>query len=563
MRAVLTALFSERYPSVGESHGLSVLSGQIRRDCTGHLDRLEILDMVAIGRDARDELIELVSEVQPNLLGISVTYGTYSKLAEVVPLLRAVLSPDCQIAYGGPLATYLAADILDDIDPNGVVFVGEGEWALAAFLNEGLNRCQLPNIGNVAFLDETGQFVQATRTLTNALNLAQPDRRHLAELVPLGIQLYAETSRGCSWAHCTFCLRGLLDLEGVGGEFRRMPVERLINDIAEIKALGGASLTFADEDLLGNDGTHANQILEMLEAVGSATSGPFRYDASATVHSVYAANRPHADQTEREGLIARLASVGLRKIFLGVESGSPTQLRRYAKGHSPAEAAAAIQLLRRHNIVVELGWIMFDPLCTLSEARENLEFLLECEAVDATSYLFNELRLQRGTRFERLLDTHARRTGERLHGSEFDRDTLSYDYCYADPRIATLVQLTRTWAESLRPIHYPLKNLTRYGAAGALAGQLDLPREILSELRKGMCHALLAEIERLEHGNEDLDPNSVDMLLRRAATRLIDWANCEPSEVREMELVRVLLQNSSSTIAAPGLDENSQLANKV
>lgn len=560
MRVLLTALYSERYPSSGESHGLSVLAGQLRRDCNPCLDQLTIIDMVAYGRDLSEELVDLANGMQPDLIGISVTYGTYSKLARLVPMLRRVVR--CQIVYGGALASYLAQDLLKNVDPAGIVCVGEGELALAKLLNAGLDRGNLENIDNLAFLDNEGRFLKTKRTLSPTTLLARPDRAHIAHLIPQGIQLYAEASRGCSWARCTFCLRGLLDIKGEGREFRRMPSGRLAGDILTLKELGAASLTFADEDLLGQDISQAVRIVEMLEAAFADSGVILPFDASATVHSIYSDGYSPSEQREREQLVARLRKCGLRKIFLGVESGATTQLRRFVKGHSREEAGAAIALLRQHDILVELGWIMFDPLCTLAEVRENIQFLLDHDAVDAASYLFNELRLQRDTRFERLLETHAVRTGENLKDAHFDPDTLSYEYRYADSRVAELVELTRSWAETLRQIHYPLKNLTRYGAGGALGGHLDRPRHILSQLRIGMCEALLGEIDRLE-GVADAGAKSMDGLLRHAAHQLIEWADEQPSELRELELVRTLLGNAHALIIDQDSASNSRSASKV
>ena len=67
---------------------------------------------------------------------------------------------------------------------------------------------------------------------------------------------------------------------------------------------------------------------------------------------------------------------GLRRIFLGLESASASQLQRYNKGFSIKQAAASIRLLSALGFELKIGFILFDPLMTKNELRDNLLFLL-------------------------------------------------------------------------------------------------------------------------------------------------------------------------------------------
>ncbi|WP_084618991.1 B12-binding domain-containing radical SAM protein [Thalassobaculum salexigens] len=546
MRIVLTALFSEKYPASGETHSLSVLAGQVLHAASRPIERLEVLDMVALGKDARHDLVALVQEVQPDIVGISVTYGTYTKLAEIVPLVRSVLPTGARLAYGGALATYLADDIIQEIDPTALVFVGESEVSFVMLTDTAPDYTDLERIPNLVFLRNDGTVARTRRALVDPDALATPYRSHLAPHISNGIQLFGEASRGCSWAHCTFCLRGLLDVRGTGREYRGMPASRLLPDLANIAAMGGDSLTFADEDLLGGDETQITRLLEILDDAKNHNGIRLAFDASATVHSVFSMARNEDAQSNREAKIQKLREHGLRKVFLGVESGSAAQLKRYAKGHTRAEAAAAIQLLRRNDIMFEVGWIMFDPLATLVDIRDNLEFLLDCDAVDSVSYLFNELRLQKGTSYERLLVTEERRHGLNLRDAFFDRDTLSYAYTYKDTKVGALVDVTRGWAEHMRPLHYPLKNATRYGVSGELSSFIEHPRAILSELRNAMCKALIDEVDTFEAiGHVSDEVGRIENIMRQAAEQVLEWVDQLPSNLKKIEIIRTLEKNAA------------------
>jgi len=374
----------------------------------------------------------------------------------------------------------------------------------------------------------------------------------------------SERADHCSWSHCTFCLRGLLDLKGVGHEYRRLPSERIVADFFQVRSLGARSVTLADEDLLGANDARALSVVETFETLARSLGDPIAFDASATVHSIFSASRPRDLQLAREDLIRRLKLSGLRKIFLGVESGSDSQLKRYAKGHTRHEAQEAIRILRRHGVAVELGWIMFDPLCTLDEIHENVGFLLASDTADATSYLFNELRLQRDTHYQHLLDVHRQRSGssDALYDTHFDRDTLSFRYSYADADVASLVKCAREWQDILRPIHYPLKNLTRYGVSGELSDHISEPRAILTDLRRNMCAALVSEIEILA-GAGSRDSESMTSFVVSAAQRVVEWSETLPDYLKGIEIVHVLLEGARTAIAPTRRGENIQLTNRA
>jgi hypothetical protein len=189
------------------------------------------------------------------------------------------------------------------------------------------------------------------------------------------------------------------------------------------------------------------------------------------------------EQEERHLLIADLKRAGLRKVFLGVESGSPAQLKRYFKGHTVEDAENAIKVLRELGVAIELGWIMFDPLCDLTNLQENVSFLRRTKTAANTSYLFNELRIQPNTGYYAFVTKHEAELGAKIIGGPLDPNTLSYPYAYVDPKMESLVKTVREWSVRLRPLHYPLKNLTRFGNKGPLGSNAVAIAEELGKFR--------------------------------------------------------------------------------
>ena len=66
---------------------------------------------------------------------------------------------------------------------------------------------------------------------------------------------------------------------------------------------------------------------------------------------------------------------GLIAVYLGVESGNDAGLRALNKRVSVAQNLAAVELLKRHNVAVSIGFMLFDPSSTLETVTQNIRFL--------------------------------------------------------------------------------------------------------------------------------------------------------------------------------------------
>ena len=90
-----------------------------------------------------------------------------------------------------------------------------------------------------------------------------------------------------------------------------------------------------------------------------------------------------------------MKSVGLREVFVGIESGCKKQLgKRYKKGTTKENNIAAIKTLRNLGLEVDLGFIFFDEDSDIPEARKNLNFIYEAEIFNHDSQLIKRVRIE-------------------------------------------------------------------------------------------------------------------------------------------------------------------------
>jgi hypothetical protein len=197
------------------------------------------------------------------------------------------------------------------------------------------------------------------------------------------------------------------------------------------------------------------------------------------------------------------------------------RLRRYCKGHTAEECAAAARAVLEAGGRLEIGFVMFDPLCTLAELADNTGFLLENDLARYTSGPTSELRLQVGSRYLAILERAERESSRRLYLRQLDPNTLSFPYEYRDPAVARLAEVVRQDNERSHPLIYRLKGLTRFGSGAIVEDATKDVRRALGDYRTATIAALASSIQR---GADAYAPMAREALARLALdfVRIID-----------------------------------------
>ncbi|HEY7441440.1 MAG TPA: radical SAM protein [Vicinamibacterales bacterium] len=201
------------------------------------------------------------------------------------------------VALGGLHVTSLPDEAAEHAD---AIFLGPGEQTFPCFLEDlSAGRVRRRRSGQA-----TPRYVS---TLGRTLDRLPPIRRDLINrrryLVPNSIVV----TRGCP-QHCDFCYKDAF-FEG-GRSFYTQPVD---DALAEISRLPGRHLYFLDDHLLGNR-RFAAALFEGMRGMRRLFQG------AATVDSIL-----------RDDLIERAADAGLRSIFVGFETLTPSNLAQANK----------------------------------------------------------------------------------------------------------------------------------------------------------------------------------------------------------------------------------------
>jgi radical SAM superfamily enzyme YgiQ (UPF0313 family) len=355
------------------------------------------------------------------------------------------------IIVGNVLATH-NAEMLAGRYPRIFVCLGGGELAMASLVEYLQGKREKKEIPNVAFWDEVeGKVFFSPRELNP---VSPPHRFLIDEVIRKKGRVYLEFSRGCPF-NCAFCERRYFF--GCGRRIEK-EVSQVLEEIFLLSRKGQTLIDFVDEDLIGKNPEGARKLAERVCGMKKRGELPESLSLmfSISVRAVYSSDLSLERNAEKHQVLELLKRAGLNRCFIGVESGSPTQLARYGKKHTVAEAKTALRILREIGIVPELGFIMFDPWVTKSELRENLDFLAATGSIGNVSNPFHQLRSQINTSIcERMAEKGL------LKKESYDPNWLTFEWEYQFPQISEIVRAAKEFESGLIFLEDALKRIYR------------------------------------------------------------------------------------------------------
>ena len=234
---------------------------------------------------------------------------------------------------------------------------------------------------------------------------------------------FAEGSRGCRH-RCRHCPV----VPVYHGRFRVVPVEIVIEDIANQVAAGAEHISFGDPDFL-NGPTHALRIVRAMHERFPDLS----YDATIKIEHLI----------RYAGRLPELAATGCLFVTSAVESVDDCVLDHLDKGHTRADFEHAVALVREAGIALAPTFVPFTPWTTLEGYVDLLETLAALELVAAVPPVQLAIRLlvPRSSYLLRLEGFP-----ERLE--PFDAALLGYPWRHPDPRVDVLQEAVQGAAEN-------------------------------------------------------------------------------------------------------------------
>jgi anaerobic magnesium-protoporphyrin IX monomethyl ester cyclase len=253
-------------------------------------------------------------------------------------------------------------------------------------------------------------------------------------------------SRGCLF-NCSFC--SIRQFYGsTTGPLRR--VRSPENVVAEMRTLyqdnGVGFFIFQDDDFAARTPEQRRWMAEYLMALEEAgLVGKIGWKIACRVDDL------------EPGLLQDWIAHGLMCVYLGVEAGNPLSLITLNKHVSLEQNIAAIELLKQHQVLFSIGFMLFDPSSTVAAVQENIDFLRQIASDGAFPVSFCKMLPYAGTPVEAQL----------IREGRLKNNLIEPDYDFLDARL--------DWYAFLINRIFHKRNFEQLGLVSLLgAAQFDL-----------------------------------------------------------------------------------------
>lgn len=180
-----------------------------------------------------------------------------------------------------------------------------------------------------------------------------------------------------------------------------------------------------------------------------------------------------------------MKQAGFERMLIGIESANSTVLRLFKKGESLQTIRQSIDILRRVQIDIVPGFMIFNPYTTTETLETDLDFL---EAYGFTPTLSKALRIFDGTPLQEIMSSE----GRLIRRSPFE----GYHEYLVDPSIASIYMALKTvsveWIDLLRKTYQ--EEIWGIKKAPAFNKRLnfDVVNKLVFRLEKGILKSLLS-----------------------------------------------------------------------
>jgi radical SAM superfamily enzyme YgiQ (UPF0313 family) len=399
---------------------------------------VRVVDANLAGLDLKS-VPELVRSARPAVLGLSLWQRAYPTLRDYLGALAEARAVPGHIVLGGHFPALAAEVIMAErgtpMELVTAILRGEADDTLPEYVARAAAGRPLDDIPGIVLRDRAAPGPVPVQLDLD--RLPQPHRDLLPLARAAGAPAAISSSRGC-YARCAFCAIHAYHNLGGGPRWRARSPEGVADEMAQVhRDHGDTDFAFVDDNFLGGERQRSQErALRIAELAHQQIPGlTFGVQCRAT-------------EVDRD-LFAGLARLGLRRVFLGVESGNQAGLNYLCKATRVEDNRRALETLESLGLGCEVGFIPFHPETTWDSLAADVKFLRDSGAL-LPELMLHRLRLYWGTPLRRQAE---------LAGTRFAHPG-EMDFTYADPAMEAMHRAVPALYEQYLPVLSALDGMT-------------------------------------------------------------------------------------------------------
>lgn len=311
------------------------------------------------------KILKYLRKADPFLVGFSViSYGHISDFTGLVGYLRNN-NIQCHFTAGGHYSSLNPREILEQIPGIDSVVRFDGEESVCELADAISNARSYEGIRGMVFRRGNEIVFNETRPPVEDLDILPfPHRTILRRFYFDSTAATILAGRGCL-NNCSFCNTRAYYREA-GGPLKRIRRPREV--VREIKSLYRSRkcrlYLFADDDFPIFPSGNKQWVMEFCDGLRS----------EGIDNKIFWKICCRADEVD-ENLFGMMRENGLYYVFLGIEDGTEDGLLRLNKQVTPSRILECINTLKKLEIGIDYGFLLFQPSTTFESLVSNLEFL--------------------------------------------------------------------------------------------------------------------------------------------------------------------------------------------
>jgi anaerobic magnesium-protoporphyrin IX monomethyl ester cyclase len=311
-----------------------------------------------------DTIVERAADA--DLVGLSLCFQVRAR--EFLELARRIKqeTPSRPIVAGGHYASCAARELLLNHPQIDVVVIHEGEHALVEIADSGgFPGEALHQIRGIAYREAGGvRFTEPRPMVEDLDSLPIPDRRGPVRLLAGVPTAYLLGGRGCLNS-CDYCCITTLHRLAPGTRFRQRATDKIADEMSSLyRERGVRQFMFHDDNFLVPS---EERNMRRLNALKAALRRRGVVDIGLVLKC-----RP-ADVTFK--VFRKLRSLGLIRVFLGIESSTSCGLSSIGRRQNVAVSERALEISRQLGISAQFTILTFHPEATLGTVRSDIAFM--------------------------------------------------------------------------------------------------------------------------------------------------------------------------------------------